>query len=69
MPVYKATEKASNKVRLIDAGTRQQVNNHLLGDTYIVESTTTSEMLALQKSGIDVETFGSEPKTAGGDVE
>lgn len=58
MPAYKATEKASGKIRLIDAGekgTVQQVKNHLLGDTYAVESVTTSELIAISKTGVQIE--------------
>jgi len=55
MPVLKATERSTGRIRLVNQKTRQKVESHLLADTYLIESITTSELAELVKQGIEIE--------------
>lgn len=58
MPEYIVKDKATGKVRLVDADNNAQALRHVATDVFEVRVATRKEMFLLAGQGVELETYG-----------
>ncbi|MGQ2942886.1 MAG: hypothetical protein ACT6Q7_02675 [Blastomonas fulva] len=62
MPEYIVKDKATGKVRLVDADNNAQALRHVAQDVFEVRVATRKEMFVLAGQNVQLETYGVDPR-------